>query len=82
MPVDQNEEQLQELGKHLVATLEQAIEDGIIDREENDVICAQVKQIEEMIMNDKIITKQEAAFMRDVEANLKKYLDGVPRKFD
>jgi hypothetical protein len=82
MPVDQNEEQLKELGKHLVATLEKAIEDGIIDREENDVICTQVKQIEEMVMHDKIITKKEATFMREVEANLKKYLDGVPRKFD
>lgn len=82
MPVDQNIEELKELGKHLVAILEKAIEDGIIDREENDVICMQVKQIEEMIMHDKIITNTEAAFMREVEANLKKYLDGVPRKFD
>ena len=82
MPVDQNIEELRQLGKNLVATLEKAIEDGIIDRNENDDICTQVKRIEEMILQDKIITKTEAEFMREVEANLKKYLDGVPRKFD
>ena len=82
MPVDQNEEELRELGQKLVTTLEKAIEDGVIDRDENDDICLQVKKIEELIMHDKIITKQEASFMREVEANLHKFLDGIPRKLN
>lgn len=82
MTVDQNEDELRELGQKLVATLEKAIEDGIIDRQENDEICIQVKKIEELILHDKIITNNEAEFMREVEGNLKKYLDGVPKKFD
>jgi hypothetical protein len=82
MSVDQNEEQLRELGQKLVDILEKAIEDGIIDRKENDDICIEVKKIEEMVMHDRIITKQEAAFMREVEGNLHKYMDGLPRKFD
>ncbi len=80
MTVDHNEKELKELGQKLVDILEKAIEDGIIDRKENDDICLQVKMIEEMVMNDRIITNQEAEFMRRVESTLHKYLDGVPKK--
>jgi hypothetical protein len=79
--VDKNEEDLRKLGQELVNKLDKAIEDGIITREENDEICAKVKQIEEMILHDKIITKKEAKFMREIQKELEAHLNGVPKTF-
>jgi len=79
--VDQNEEDLKKLAQQLVNKLEQAIEDGVIDRDENDEIQAKVKEIEQMILHDKIITKKEAKFMREVQGTLDKYLTGMKRDF-
>ena len=79
--VDRNDEDLKKMGQELVATLEKAIEDGVITREENEDICMKVKKIEEMILHDKIITHKEAAFMRQVQKDLDKYLKGVPKNF-
>jgi len=79
--VDRNDEDLKKMGLDLVSTLEKAIEDGIITREENEDICMKVKKIEEMILHDKIITHTEAAFMRQVQKDLDKYLKGVPKNF-
>lgn len=80
--VDQNIDDLRRLGQELIDRCKAAVEDGVIDRDENDEILTKVKEIEQMIMHDKIITKKEAAFMREVQDMLNAYLKDVPRKFD
>ncbi|MDP7264162.1 MAG: hypothetical protein QGH39_01230 [Candidatus Thermoplasmatota archaeon] len=60
--------------------LEAAIEDGIIDRQENEDVMWRIKEIEMSILNDGIITKKERALMREAQEMLDSYYSRAEKK--
>ncbi len=68
--VDDNIEDLKKLSEEFNRRLEEAREDGILSKEENDDLLVKIKQIEMMAMNDYILTAKEKEIIREVQAKL------------
>jgi len=80
--VDDNIEELKGMVNGLKKRLEEAIEDGIIDSQENEDIMVKIKEIEMCILNDGIITKKERLLMRESQELLDSYFARAEMKLD
>ena len=80
--VDDNIDDLKRMVAELKKRLEEAIEDGIIDNQENEDIMAKIKEIEICILNDYIITKKERALMKEAQDLLESYLAKAEMRLD
>jgi regulator of replication initiation timing len=78
--VDDNIDELNAMVSGLKRRLEAAIEDGIIDRQENEDVMWRIKEIEMSILNDGIITKKERALMREAQEMLDSYYSRAEKK--
>lgn len=78
--VDDNIDELKAMLAGLRRRLEAAIEDGIIDRQENEDVMWRIKEIEMSILNDGIITKKERAMMREAQDMLDSYYSRAEKK--
>ncbi len=78
--VDDNINELNAMVAGLKRRLEAAIEDGIIDRQENEDVMWRIKEIEMTILNDGIITKKERALMREAQEMLDSYYSRAEKK--
>lgn len=66
--------ELNKMLKELKLKLKAAVEDSIIDRQENTDILSKIKEIEVCIMNDGIITFKEEKLMKEAQALFDKYM--------
>jgi len=80
--VDDNIDDLKRMVAELKKRLEEAIEDGIIDNQENEDIMVKIKEIEICILNDFIITKKERALMKEAQDLLESYLAKAEMRLD
>jgi len=80
--VDDNIDELKGMVNGLKKRLEEAIEDGIIDSQENEDIMVKIKEIEMCILNDGIITKKERLLMRESQELLDSYFARAEMKLD
>lgn len=80
--VDDNIDDLKRMIADLKKRLEEAIEDGIIDSQENEDIMVKIKEIEMSILNDGIITKKERLLMRESQELLDSYFARAELKLD
>lgn len=80
--VDDNIDDLKRMVAELKARLVEAVEDGIIDNQENEDIMAKIKEIEVSILNDYIITKKERALMLEAQNLLETYMARAEMKLD
>jgi len=78
--VDDNIDELKAMLAGLKRRLEAAIEDGIIDGEENEDVMWRIKEIEMSIINDGIITKKERGLMRDAQELLDSFYSRAEKK--
>lgn len=78
--VDDNIDELNAMIAGLKRRLEAAIEDGIIDRQENEDVMWRIKEIEMSILNDGIITKKERLMMREAQEMLDSYYSRAEKK--
>lgn len=80
--VDDNIDELKAMLSGLKKRLEEAVEDGIIDRQENEDVMWRIKKIEMCILNDGIITKKERALMKEAADMLDSYFARAEMKLD
>ena len=80
--VDDNIDELKAMLVGLRKRLEEAVRDGIIDRQENEDVLTRIKLIEMCILNDGIITKKERALMREAQQMLDSYFARAEMKLD
>ena len=79
--VDDNIEDLKKLSEEFTRRLEEAVEDGILTKEENDDLLIKIKQIEVMAMNDYILTTKEKEIIRDVQQKLARETKDIRKEF-